>query len=41
MMPRSILDHHHMRTKRKELEDPKKFTRDIDKEIRKLKITFE
>ena len=30
-----------MRIKRKELEDPEKFTGDIDKETRKLKITFE
>jgi hypothetical protein len=30
-----------MRIKRKELEGPEKFTGDIDKETRKLKITFE
>jgi hypothetical protein len=40
MMPRLILDPYYMRTKRKELEDSKKFIRDIDKEIRKLKIMF-
>jgi len=39
--PGSISDPNHMRIKRKELEDPEKFTRDIDKETRKLKITFE
>jgi hypothetical protein len=39
--PGSISDPNHMRIKRKELEDPEKFTGDIDKETRNLKITFE
>ena len=38
--PGSTSDPNYTRIKRKELEDPEKFTRDIDKETRKLKITF-